>query len=309
MSLPESLKDLNISENEEQNMRENSDEETQSGERTDKLLAEGTGEYKLDCKTDSTHNSDGEVKLEGSIKRQTRDVEEKANSIEENNPFSVEDSVAKNSEDILQKPTAGRKKELKRKDLKLPKDFQNKMAFALYNVFTDEECREYIRITEEKGYELALVNVGGGRQCKMTDVRNSSRCIWDSDEEAGKIWERIKDHIPERVRGRKVLGLNERLRFLRYDPGEYFKPHMDGMYMRTNGERSFITIQMYLNEGFKGGSTTFMDYNMKNRKEVVPKTGMILVFDHDIMHEGSELIKGRKYSMRTDVMYSASDHL
>ena len=39
-----------------------------------------------------------------------------------------------------------------------------------------------------------------------------------------------------------------RLRFLRYDPGEYFKPHMDGTYQRENGDRSYITIQLYLNE-------------------------------------------------------------
>ena len=39
-----------------------------------------------------------------------------------------------------------------------------------------------------------------------------------------------------------------RLRFLRYNPGQYFKPHFDGMYERTNGERSFITLQLYLNE-------------------------------------------------------------
>ncbi len=39
-----------------------------------------------------------------------------------------------------------------------------------------------------------------------------------------------------------------RLRFLRYDPGEYFKPHMDGSYERENGERSLITVHLYLNE-------------------------------------------------------------
>jgi hypothetical protein len=41
---------------------------------------------------------------------------------------------------------------------------------------------------------------------------------------------------------------NLRLRFLKYNPGEYFAPHMDGMYMRENGERSFVTIQLYLNQ-------------------------------------------------------------
>lgn len=194
---------------------------------------------------------------------------------------------------------------LVKKDIKLPKDFEKKFAFVLYNVFSEKECRDYIEKTEQMGYEAALVNIGGGRQLKMTDVRNNARCIWDSEEEATKVWERIKHHIPAVCKERKVLGLNERLRFLRYDPGEYFKPHMDGCYRRDNGERSYITIQLYLNEGFKGGSTAFMDFSLQNRIKVVPKTGMVLVFDHDIMHEGSELKKGRKYSMRTDVMYSA----
>lgn len=39
-----------------------------------------------------------------------------------------------------------------------------------------------------------------------------------------------------------------RLRFLRYDKGEYFAPHFDGQYRRENGERSYITVQVYLNE-------------------------------------------------------------
>jgi len=45
-----------------------------------------------------------------------------------------------------------------------------------------------------------------------------------------------------------VISMWIRLRFLRYDPGEYFKPHFDGVYMRDNGERSCVTIQLYLNE-------------------------------------------------------------
>ena len=40
-----------------------------------------------------------------------------------------------------------------------------------------------------------------------------------------------------------------RLRFLRYDAGQYFKPHFDGSYVREDGrEKSFITIHLYLNE-------------------------------------------------------------
>ncbi|CAG2202412.1 unnamed protein product [Mytilus edulis] len=99
----------------------------------------------------------------------------------------------------------------------------------------------------EKGFEVALLNAGD-RQVLATDVRNSSRCIWDTKEEVDKIWKRIKEYVPDVWCHREVMGLNERLRILRYDPGEYFRPHYDGMYKRNNGERSYVTVQIYLNE-------------------------------------------------------------
>jgi hypothetical protein len=59
-----------------------------------------------------------------------------------------------------------------------------------------------------------------------------------------------------------------------------------------------------LNEGFEGGETTFVSYrNPTKNVSCVPRTGMVLVFEHELLHEGSELRKGRKYTVRTDVMY------
>lgn len=84
------------------------------------------------------------------------------------------------------------------------------------------------------------------------------------------------------------------------------------MYLRQDGERegeqSLVTCMLYLSEGFKGGETRFLD-----KVDVVPKTGSVLLFDHPILHEGCEVQKGRKYCIRTDVMYaeaaSAPDYL
>lgn len=46
----------------------------------------------------------------------------------------------------------------------------------------------------------------------------------------------------------RVSRLNERLRFLRYEGGEYFRPHFDGNYVTPDGkERSLFTIHLYLN--------------------------------------------------------------
>ena len=44
----------------------------------------------------------------------------------------------------------------------------------------------------------------------MVEVRDSMRCIWDSEEQAGRLWNRIKDHIPQVFKGSSVVGLNER---------------------------------------------------------------------------------------------------
>jgi hypothetical protein len=35
----------------------------------------------------------------------------------------------------------------------------------------------------------------------------------------------------------------------------------------------------------------------------VPKSGSVLVFDHELLHEGALLKEGLKYAIRTDVMY------
>ena len=66
----------------------------------------------------------------------------------------------------------------------------------------------------------------------------------------------------------------------------FFQTHKDASYIRENGERSFITMLFYLNEGYKGGKTTFYKPNGKDvNLEVIPKTGMILLHDHIIDHD------------------------
>ena len=128
---------------------------------------------------------------------------------------------------------------------------QQRTCFTADSVMSEEECCKLIEISEASGYDKALVNVGGGRQVLMTDVRSSSRCIIDSVGAATILWERLRHLIPPEVvpgvatRWRAV-GLNERLRFLRYSPGDYFAPHCDGCYVREeagprHGQRSYMT--------------------------------------------------------------------
>jgi len=47
----------------------------------------------------------------------------------------------------------------------------------------------------------------------------------------------------------RIKAANERLSFLRYQPGHHFKPHCDALYARPGkDERSFLTCHMYLSQ-------------------------------------------------------------
>lgn len=114
---------------------------------------------------------------------------------------------------------------IKKCDIELPNQQDaKKLAFLLFNVFTPEECKEWIEVTEQRQYSPALLNLGS-QQVLMTDVRDSDRCIIDDTHMAQKLYERIKSFLPNELYNCKLVGLNERLRFLRYDKGQKFEPH------------------------------------------------------------------------------------
>jgi len=168
--------------------------------------------------------------------------------------------------------------------------------FTVAGVLTPDECREFIAFTEAKGYEAAPITTAGGFALRP-DIRNNTRVIVDDAGRAAALWGRLREHVPLFLRGRQAIGLNERFRFYRYDPGERFALHRDGAFRRENGEESQLTLMVYLNEGFGGGDTVFVDAT------VTPKLGMALIFEHQLLHEGTAVTSGRKYVLRTDVMY------
>ena len=100
----------------------------------------------------------------------------------------------------------------------------------------------------------------------ILEARNCGRIIWDSFPIADRLMRRILPHLPEEIitlknnagvtgngptkRGEtwRISRLNERLRFLKYTTGMYFKEHCDGNYATSDGkEVSFLTIHVYLN--------------------------------------------------------------
>ena len=161
-----------------------------------------------------------------------------------------------------------------------------------------------IEAAEARGFEKALLNVGGGYQILAENTRKHQRVMVDDFKLTNEIFSRIHEALPKTFQGRSLIGLNERLRILKYHPGDFFSTHKDGSYVRKEtGERSLITMLFYLNEDYKGGKTTFYKPTRTDELEITPETGLILLHDHNIDHGVPKLEKGIKYVIRTDVMY------
>lgn len=75
--------------------------------------------------------------------------------------------------------------------------------------------------------------------------------------------------------------------------------------MYDDNYRSVFTVITYLNEDFTGGVTKFIED--EKCVEIVPRIGNAVVFNHDILHEGAEVLSGSKYILRTDIMFRRLD--
>lgn len=243
----------------------------------------------------------------------------------------------------------------------------NKFCVVLHDVLSTEECQHLIDLSERRGYDKAPhVRAHGERKFLNVDARNNDRCVYDDSQLTEQVWQRVlkataqRDktihnaltHVPwvnERHQKRNTgktfsaVGLNERMRFLRSDPGTVDTPHCDSSHVRYMeagvdrfGERSFLSFQLYLNDDFDGGATRFLpeeresgeneneneDHNeclpnlgqvnpskrartKPSKHDVTPRTGSVLLFQHDCCHEETSVRAGRKYTLRSYVMYTS----
>lgn len=168
---------------------------------------------------------------------------------------------------------------------------------VVHDFLSGAESAELVQRIESIGPGAAPITVGGGLQVMRPDVRNNDRVMFEDVSLAASLFERLCPALP--AREETAVGLNERFRGYRYTAGQRFRPHYDGAYVRNERERSEITLLLYLSDGFVGGDTLFNDLNLR----VVPKTGMALLFEHRILHEGCAVLGGAKYVLRSDVMY------
>lgn len=191
------------------------------------------------------------------------------------------------------------------------------------------ECNQILCAAESVGYTGDAPLAGEASVQKSVLAHNF---FWLADETLlSTIFERIRPYLPTHVHSLELTGLNARCRLYRYIPGIYiimigaiYRPHIDGAwpasgmidekyhYDMHGNQRSRLTLLLYLNDDFKGGRTTFFVPSsvpgIMNTQAIIPRTGCVAIFPHgdtkgSLLHEGSSVIEGTKYILRTDVLY------
>lgn len=224
------------------------------------------------------------------------------------------------------------------KDSPVP-EYAKCKAWILDNVLSLEECSQLIAYAEasarvekpdDSPWRPALISVAPGLETRAPGYRNSDRIIWDNQLLVDRLWDRCAqveglqelvatapctrpDYRRDRKGTWKFERLNERMRFLKYTPGMFFRAHCDASYRPDNTDgpilETYYTVHLYLNdEGLVGGATSFLSRDKSRRVDVNPKAGSVLIFQHpSLLHEGAEVLEGVKYTMRTEIMYRWED--
>jgi hypothetical protein len=176
--------------------------------------------------------------------------------------------------------------------------------FVIDHVFSTAECEALIAAAECFGF---------GETNYPKDYRGNLRLITYDTSLATVVWERIQHLLPRDVQEfdlmYDVIGLNECWRLAKYNPGDRFEKHVDAYFEDHKTHRkSMFTLNIYMNDSFTGGETTFhLEAPATTAVQVRPQTGRCLIFRQPFqkryLHEGERVLSGVKYLFRSDVMY------
>lgn len=177
-------------------------------------------------------------------------------------------------------------------------------------LFSGAECAGLLTDSVKRSFQKAIASY-------PTYYRNNDRLVIDSEPLAQQLFEKVRPFLPDSLPSDAghsesqeiwhLKGLNSRFRYCRYRQGQYFNRHLDGVYYQSERVQSMLTFMLYLNGAneFEGGRTLF--YPSKDSPEIwaayLPQAGDLIIFDHNLWHEGEVLTAGEKYVLRSDVLY------
>ena len=179
-------------------------------------------------------------------------------------------------------------------------------ALYLHHLLAPHECAAFRQLMDTAG---DVTDFGSGER----SYQYRKRAVCRQEEAMAALWVRVRKVMEEEgllgltePEGAdwEAVGLNEMVRLVSYPPGGKFDRHCDSCFSRSDEERSWWTLNIYLNTVAEedGGATVFLEGEQET--PVQPEEGAaLLFFQPNLLHEGRPLLRGEKWLLRSDVMF------
>lgn len=113
--------------------------------------------------------------------------------------------------------------------------------FLIEDFLTSEACDEYIAMAEGKVFEEAKINMNG-HQMISKGIRNNDRLMVFDNDLAEDLFRKAAEFLPQEHENYRLRNFNEMFRVYKYSPGQRFKMHRDGSYIRNENEKKFLHV-------------------------------------------------------------------
>jgi len=114
-----------------------------------------------------------------------------------------------------------------------------------------------------------------------------------------RLFYRLVGALPLSLGGAELSGLKPMFRCTEYRCGEGTRQHRDPARETKDGQRSRLSVLVFLNRGYGGGEVEFPELD----HVVEPRVGRVCVFPHDLVHIDRVVSSGRKFVLETEVFY------
>ncbi|WP_299180199.1 2OG-Fe(II) oxygenase [uncultured Aquimarina sp.] len=178
----------------------------------------------------------------------------------------------------------------------------NLLLIEIDDFLSDTEIDKILN-TRKQSFEKAITHY-------PNYYRNNDRIVENNIVLSSYLFRKLK-HLKIPCIVTKITGINDKIRFCRYQKDQLFSKHQDGVYYPNSTYESKFTFLLYLNDNtcFDYGETMFYKSKTDNQpvKTILPRKGKLLIFDHKIWHTGAKVTKGNKYILRSDIFIKSSN--
>ena len=154
-------------------------------------------------------------------------------------------------------------------------------------ILTKEECNWIISLTDD--YRRSGIT-NDGKTIEITDYRTCYEHTFENHEELSNL-------VLDKLKKFNIKSLPSELSVVRYEPGQYFKPHIDRGIGHEYRYRT-VSIQLSDKSDYNGGDLIVYLKNLEGMMYgecASREVGNVIIFDSSFKHEVEELLSGTRY--------------